>query len=297
MRALTSVSLWAAAWCTTACLGAGDPSDGGLTHPDADIDAGTAGPDDAGIWPDARALERCSDPVPPETAQVLVRQTDLAGLDHNTSIALNVPRPEPIPQPPPTGCLDHCMVGPHFIPDAGVAADSGAGPPIQIGTLTVIGLRTGTVALEPDYYKGIPGLGFTSGERLYIAATGSPALPAFSGTLDTPPEISFTPPTSADRAHDLSLRWTVASTRTAGLVEVSWETLDDRGGRREGAVCSFPLSAGVGHIPKEILHEFWPGNSLLTIRLYNEANVSVGTSTVNLSAESYVIWGSTLELH
>lgn len=299
MRRLISL-----AWLlTTACLGGSNSADGGSASTDASIDAGDGRADadiDGGIWPDAQALERCPDPVEDSDggrAQVLFRQTDAPGLTPLLQIFALSPPYHPAPEPEPTGCLERCLVGQRFHPDGG-PPDGGARDRLA-GEISIYGLRTGTVALNPPYNVNFNGLGFTRGEILHVAATGDPsAFPSFAGSLETPPQVDLVAPTSASRTRDLMLSWTIASTRSAGFVELNIRgaSLDHAGHGLERAICLFPLSERVGRIPAAVLTEFDPGESRVTIVLRSETTVRAGTSTVSLTAESQIVWEAPLEL-
>lgn len=300
MRKLISL----ASLLTTACLGGPNAADGGgSARTDAGLDAGDGRLDasvDGGIWPDARALEQCPDPVEPSdggAAQVLLRQTDAPGLTQFLQIFALSPPYRPAPEPDPTGCLDRCLVGQRYLPDGG-PPDGGARDRLA-GEISIRGLRTGTVALNPPYYVNFNELGFTRGEILQVSATGDPgALPSFMGSLETPPQIDLSPPTSASRTQDLLLSWTIASTRSAGFVELNIRgaSLNHAGHGLERAVCLFPLSERVGRVPSAVLAEFDPGESRVTVVLRSEATVRAGTSTVSLTAESQIVWEAPLDL-
>lgn len=296
MRRLISL----ASLLTTACLGGSNSADSGGSG-SRDAGDGRADADfDGGIWPDAQALERCPDPAEDSdggTAQVLFRQTDAPGLTPLLQIFALSPPYRPAPEPEPTGCLERCLVGQRFHPDGG-PPDGGARDRLA-GEISIHGLRTGTVALNPPYYVNFNGLGFTRGEILQVAATGDPsALPSFTGSLETPPQVALVAPTSASRTRDLLLSWTIASTRSAGFVELNIRgaSLEHAGHGLERAVCLFPLSERVGRVPAAVLAEFDPGESRVTVVLRSETTVRAGTSTVSLTAESQIVWEAPLDL-
>lgn len=191
------------------------------------------------------------------------------------------------PEPEPSGCIDECVVGQRYTPDASLPGDSG----VPCGRLnsartTVSGLGVGDMVIEPPSCMAYrDGRAFGSGERMSVATEGSD-LPRFTAELVTPPEVNVGLPAQLDRMIDNAVTWSVSSTRAGGILELEIIGLTNGPGHyRTGAVCRFPVDARRGRIPGSLLTAIKPGTTTLRVRAIHEAEVPTSSGAVTLRAE------------
>ena len=191
------------------------------------------------------------------------------------------------PEPEPSGCIDECVVGQRYKPDASLPGDSG----VPCGRLngartTVTGLGVGDLVIEPPSCMAYrEGRAFGSGERMSIATEGAD-LPRFTGELVTPPEVNVGLPAQLDRMIDNAVTWSVSSTRAAGVLEIELIGRTVGPGHVDtGAVCRFPVEAGRGRIPGSLLAAIAPGTVTLRVRTVHETQVPTSSGAVTLRAE------------
>lgn len=81
----------------------------------------------------------------------------------------------------------------------------------QAGELRLTGGSIGTVTLEPpDYGMNTDGLVYSGGDPIDIAASGSPDVKRFQGTIEFPSRVHVTSPTAMtmlDPKTDLAITW------------------------------------------------------------------------------------------
>lgn len=135
---------------------------------------------------------------------------------------------------------------------------------------------------DPSYsLMALPGALFDPGTPLTISATGG-TFPAFSTsfceegrTMFTSPLVAPPNPAIIDRSQDLAVTWEGPG---AGVAEIE---IDDQS-RPLVIKCDFPLEAGTGAIPSDVLMLVNPGRQSLKATEWIRASINVGDACVDV---------------
>lgn len=199
-------------------------------------------------------------------------------------------------QAQPTGwiCTDQ-TIGDCVVSSCDVdTADAGTASYPQAGAITLSG-GTGTATITPDangVYADVNKPGSTlwaGGETLSVQAAGGD-VPAFSGTITAPSQLTITSPALVTgnswpipRSSDFAMTWTGDS---AGQLTVTIRAFTNGNQHRTDATCRFAAATHAGSIPASVLGQLPAGSGAIVALVASDQAIAAGGWTVHVQALS-----------
>jgi hypothetical protein len=228
---------------------------------------------------------------PTRRGQLLVTRFTHTPEIHHEGALFGYFEADPVPPPPDPLPESDCEVleaGP-CIAFVCPLTEGGASEPrtfVDAGTVRVEGglhVFEATADDRGQYVAGDDLDPFTPGTVLTISATGA-AVPAFSGTVATPPSYEITSPivgterTVIDRTTDFDLTWTTGGT---GVMHVSmqsepWPGEPPEDQRWRDVQCTAPIEQGSLTVPREVLMMLEAGGQTVSLMARVEGETIAG---------------------